>query len=205
MTIIPDDTWIYAPHLVFEARTVLAAVRSFSERVHADAYSIPSIVVELGLRVYYLRDTSHIMIGQCTRDEEGFVITLNDAIECTDYDMGGLIHEIGHAIVKELAFACKGKLRLVAERNAWLRGIFVAISLPLAEAILDRRATVREIAARCCVPEMIVRIRVGLAVALGEAIGDREFAYEQIRHDLLELEQWFDDGRVRGFSEWATA
>lgn len=202
---IPDDEWIYAPHLVFEARSVLASVRSFADQVHSDAYSIPSIATELGIRVHYLRDASLSMIGQCTREEQGLVISLNDALECTEWDMGGLTHELGHAVVDEVAPGCRGKLRQVTERNAWLRGIYVAISRSLAEAIVERRATVREVAARCCVPEPVVSIRVGLAVALGECDGDRDFAYERIRHNLLTLEQWFDDGRARGFREWAIA
>lgn len=198
---VPDGQWIYAPHLVFEARTVLAGVRPFTERVHANAYSIPSIATELGFQTRFLEDDSYSMIGQCTRDGEGLVITLNDAIESTAYHMAGLTHELGHAVVMDLSFACTGKLRKVAERNAWLRGIYVAISRPLAELALDGDAPVREIAARCHVPDPIVSIRANLAIALGEWDGDIELAYEEIRHDLLVLEQWIEDGREWGFRE----
>jgi hypothetical protein len=202
--LVPEQEWIYAPHLVFDARRVLAPVRSFTERVHASAYSIPSIATELGATVGHKRDRSLEMIGQCSRAGDATVITLNDLLEDTEYDMAALIHELGHGVVTEIALRCTLKLRRVEERNAWLRGIYVAISRVLTEAVLDGQATVREIAARCMVPQQVVRIRTGLAVAIGEREGDVDEAYETVRRELLVLEQWFDQGRARRFREWAT-
>lgn len=203
--LVPDNEWIYAPHLVFDARTVLARVLDFSERVHANAYSIPSVALEIGVRVRYVSDKSHAMIGQCTFDDKGLVITLNDAIENTLYDMTALVHELGHAVMKELSIICDGKLSRLKERDAWLRGIYVAISRSLAESIVMRRATVREVASRCFVPPHIVRIRVALAILLGEFEGDKLAAEDDLRADLLALEQWFDEGRACGFNEWSVA
>jgi hypothetical protein len=202
--LVPDAEWIYAPHLVFDARRVLAPVRAFADRVHASAYSIPIIAMELGAAVSYQRESSLTVIGVCTRAENGAVIALNDAIEGTDWDMAGLIHELGHAVTDEICLRCTGRLQLASERNAWLRGIYAAISRVLAEAVLDREIAVRDVAARCSVPPSIVHIRTGLSVAVGEREGDVDEAYETVRRELLVLEQWFDQGRARGFREWAT-
>lgn len=197
--LLPEHEWTYAPYLVFDARRVLARVLTISQQIHGNAYSIPSVALELGVPVKYIRDDSFSMIGMCARDNRSVVITLNDAVEDTLYDMAGLVHELGHAVVDEVSLACKGSLRKSKERDAWLRGIYVAISRPLAESIHTGRANVREVAGRCCVPTPIVEIRAGLAVALGEVDGDRDWAYELIADQLLALEQWFNNGRRDGF------
>lgn len=199
--LVPDGQWTYAPHLVFDARRVLAAVIPLAERVHARAYSIPAVAVELGAQVRYTRDASLGAIGMCVRVGDGLRIQLNDAIEGTDFDMAGLVHELGHAARDEGAFGCTGQLRRLAERDAWLRGTYMAISRPLAEQVADGTASVREVAGRCSVPRMIVQIRAGLAVLLGEAEGDRREADELVREQLLLLEQWFEDGKASGFAE----
>lgn len=203
--LVPDYSWTYAPYLVFNARRVLAPVLTFSQQVHDAAYSIPAVAVELGAPVHFQRDSSLTMIGGCFRSGEGIVIRLNDQIDGSPYEMAGLVHELGHAAVDEVALACSGMLRRQRERDAWLRGIYVAISRQLAEGIHDGRLTIREVAGRCCVPTPIVAVRHGLAVALGEVDGDRDAAYELIAEQLLQLEQWFDDGRRRGFDEQAEA
>jgi hypothetical protein len=199
--LVPENEWLYAPHLAFEARTVLAPVRSFSDRIHAAAYSIPSIATDLGGSVGYFSDPSLEVIGMCTRKGDGLSIVLNDAIENTEYDMAGLVHELGHAAISEVSFRCTGVLHRRNERDAWLRGIYVAVSRPLADMVLGGHATIRDIASRCSVPTPIVRIRLALAVALSEHDGDAEEAHETIRYELLALEQFFEDGRTHGFRE----
>lgn len=203
--LLPENQWIHAPHLVFNAQRVLAGLLPFSAMVHANAYSLPSIAVELGVSVGYFEDASLQNIGACVRGEHGVVIRLNDAIEGTLYDMAALTHELGHAVVEEGSLGCSGVLRRQRERDAWLRGIYVAISRPLAEAVWNGETTAREVAGRCCVPTPIVEARVALAVTLGEVEGYPPAAYEIVAEQLLRLERWFEDGRRHGFREQVEA
>lgn len=203
--LVPDDEWVYAPYLVFDARRVLASVLSFSADMHASAYSIPVIAVELGVQVQYRRDRSLGMLGLCARMGDDLVIAINDAIECSEWDMAVLIHELGHAVVAEQSLRCGLRLRNLDERNAWVRGIYVAISRPLVEAIADGSATPRDVAARCSVPTAIVLARLAIARLLGEVDGDVRAAEEDLRVELLMIEGWIADGRSRGFREWSVA
>lgn len=203
--LVPESEWIYAPHLMFDARRVLASVLPFTERVHAEAYSIPAIAVDLGAEVSYRRDPSLDLLGMCARRGEGMVITLNDAIEFTEYDMPGLIHEIGHAVISEASLRCTLALRRLEERNAWVRGIYVAISRVLVEGITSGNLTVRDVASRCSVPLCIVRARLALATIMRERPGHPVLAYEDLRAELLTVEQWIEDGRSHGFREWHVA
>lgn len=196
---LQEDRWIYAPYLIFDARRILAGLRSFSDRVHANAYSIPSVAIELGVPVAFQEDRTRESFGGCFRDDAGMVIRLNDQMENTLYAMAALTHELGHAIRDDVSPLCRGSLRKQAERDAWLRGIYIAISRPLAEAVWNGETTTQEVATRCCVPTLIVEARVGLAVTLGEVEGYAPAAYEMIAEQLLQLEQWFEDGRRHGF------
>lgn len=200
--LIPHGDWFHAPYLVFDARRVLASVITFSAMAHSNAYSIPSLAIDIGARVIYLDDESLEVIGACTPLKQGALITLNSAIEHTRHAMAGLVHEIGHAVIGEFACECKGRLQVESERDAWLRGIYVAISRPLAELVLNGSETAGEVAARCHVPESMVRIRTALSIVLGEHPGDERWAYESIHLNLVMLECFFEDGRARRFREW---
>lgn len=203
--LVPDSEWVYAPYLMFDARSVLARTLSFSERIHRNAYSIPSIAIELGVRVRYIADPSLAVIGLCMRHDDDIVIALNDAVESTSWDMAALIHELGHAVIDQVAPACAGKLARVEERNAWVRGIYVAISRFLVEGIAEGNLTPWEVAARCSVPEAIVHARMALAEVLGEIEGDVSKGYDRLRDELLMIEAWLEDGRACGFREWSAA
>lgn len=198
---ITEEDLTFAPYQVLDARRVLAGLREFTARVHADAYSIPSVAIELGVPVTYHRDRSLEMIGACVRSDEGWVIQLNDAIDGTLHNMPGLIHELGHAIAQELAPRCRGELHQKRERDAWLRGIYVAISRHLVEGIEDGVLTERQVAGRCAVSLPIVKIRMALAVIMGEAGGDLVEAHSNIAEQLYALDEWFSDGRRDGFRD----
>jgi hypothetical protein len=168
----------------------LAPVTAFADRVHLHEWCVRGLPDELGARIF-VGDAGPSLLGAAIEGRRR-VIGLSTRIIGTPLELPVLAHECSHLLLGHGAGCCSvlTRLRCSDERNATYGSSLLAIPTESAVALVERRATVHELAATYEVPPALVYMRGALAVLLAETDGNRERARQQLAASRRSLESW---------------
>lgn len=187
-----------APWEVPDLRQRLARVLAFTRRYHRHPHSLATLRVEVGAGVDWF-DEEDLTLLSYLRTDRGAkpLIRLNTLVFESPLHIFAVLHECCHHILGHRRQDCTGKMESREERDVWLASALVGVSAPMIRLVLDGHESSSEIAWLCRVPEPLVLIRAGLAVALGERDGPLGEALDLIRYQLGRLEAW-----IEGMKRW---
>jgi hypothetical protein len=141
--------------------------------------------------VRFLRDIDTDLLGVAAQGKRR-AVGLNAGIVGTALELPVIAHECGHILLGHDIGYCSTSFSAHAreERDAWESAALLAISREAGVALVQRRATVQEIAVTFGVPPALVSMRGALAVLLSETDGDRNHARASLTAARSSLEDW---------------
>jgi hypothetical protein len=181
-----------APWEVPELRKRLARAVTFSRRYHRHPYCLSTLRAEFGVTLEWFDEDECTLLAYLSGERGRRAIKLNALLHETPVQPIAVLHECSHIVLGLYCQDCTHKIESRDERDVWLASALIAVSRQLASHVLDGHASVVEIAARCRVPEALVRVRLGLAIVLGDRRGHLGEALDLIRYQLGRLEAWIE-------------